>query len=96
MSLTKSHALTTEVYPVAGGTGMGVLIDHDMTVMPRCGSCMEPLFASYVWASVTRGADDMVRTGTPRDEVLDGLVSLLQATYKDHSCFGNHEIQEEP
>lgn len=78
--------MTTELMAVPG-TATGVLIDYDMSVVPTCGSCLEPLFGKYKWASVVRGANEMVASGKhSRDDTLSAVVDLLMTTCTEHPC----------
>lgn len=79
------------------GPARGVLIDHDMSVVPRCGSCLEPLFTQAQWLLVCRGADHYVGSNQwTRDEALEALVALIQHMFNDHPCpLGAYIIYEE-
>ena len=73
----------TDVLPLPNGTS--VLIEHDMAVVPRCGSCFEPLFAEWAWRQVHVTADLMVRDfGKDREEVLASVVALIMESLDKH------------
>lgn len=62
----------------------GVLIEPDMSVIPRCGFCLEPLLSAVWWQSTQREADRMVLEGNGRDETLRGVLAFLSDRYADH------------
>lgn len=67
--------------------GKPVLIDDDMSVMPRCGSCLEPLFTAERWEAIVRNSEDAVSVDlTPLNEVLASLGLILGRSRERHQC----------
>lgn len=76
--------------------GASVLIEHEMAVVPRCGSCFEPLFTEQRWYSLCRAADHMVGSGEyTKDQVLETVIEYvtLEVEQHGHPIF---VIEEEP
>lgn len=82
----------TELLPI----GAGVLIEKDIAVVPRCGSCYEPLYSYWAWNAIVRSADNMVQAGTVRHEVLEALIVVLTGDVERHPCYVKYVIEEEP
>lgn len=79
--------MTEERLVFKEGPPSGVLIDHDMSVVPRCGSCLEPLFTQHQWSVICQAVDHYVGSNTwTKDEALEALVALIQHTLIEHPC----------
>jgi hypothetical protein len=82
----------SELLTIPGGV---IVIESEMRVIPRCGSCFEPLFTYMRWQAICDGADKAVMIKQPKDEVLTAVIELVGVSLQTHVCLRNI-IEEEP
>lgn len=78
--------------------GTSVLIEQEMGVVPRCGSCFEPLLSEAAWYAVCIKADELVGSGQHKGtEVIEALIGMVaQRAAQGHLHEPELIIEEEP